>query len=272
MNSVLTPPAASLSGAAVLMACSCGTAANGATLMALAGIGATTTMVHPIFAAFAAGLIVYGLWQTARWSAYLAIAAFGVLTIAAALTPPRVMSRSAMPWSEIQLFGGVLYLVAAALLGYAFWRAFPSPKPAASGAAIGGVALATGCTCCMTTGAIAGMAATGGASLVQSTPMLFWTGLTVVAAGLFSLGGWRAAMWVPVGGLVIQYMPKLLALTGDWMVGGANLRSFPAYMITVTGAGLVLYGFVVADRIARSGAGEDGLAITTRREGELVGA
>jgi hypothetical protein len=252
MPTALTPPRAALGGTAVLMACACGTATASANLMMMAGVGATTTLMHPIFFAVAAGLIVYGLWRTAKPSGYLALAAFGVLAAAAALTPPRVMSSKAMPWNEVQMMGAGLYLVSAALLGYAFWRAFPSPKPAASGTAIGGVALATGCTCCVVTGAVAGLGATGGASVVQSTPLLFWTGLAIVAVGLYRLGGMRAAVWVPAGGLVVEYGPELLKLTGDWIVGGANLRAFPSYLISIAGAGLILYGFVVAYGAARS--------------------
>jgi hypothetical protein len=234
------------------MACACGTATNSAKLMMMAGIGATTTLMHPVFIAAAAGLIIYGLWRTAKPSGQLALAAFGVMAAAAVLTPPRVMSSKMMPWNEMQMIGGGLYLLAAALLGYAFWRAFPSPRPAASGTAIGGVALATGCTCCLVTGAVAGLGATGGASMMQSTPLLFWSGLAVAAAGLFRLGGLRAAALVPVGGLTIRYGPELLKLTGDWMVGTANMRSFGSYLITMIGAGIVLYGFVVAYRAART--------------------
>lgn len=252
MPTALTPPRAALGGTAVLMACACGTATASANLMMMAGIGATTTFMHPVFFAVAAGLIINGLWRTSKPSGYLALAAFGVLAAAAALTPPRVMSSKAMPWNEMQMMGAGLYLVAAALLGYAFWRAFPSPRPAASGTAIGGVALATGCTCCVVTGAVAGLGATGGMSVMQSTPLLFWSGLAVVAAGLFRLGGWRAAAWVPAGGLVIEYGSELLKLTGDWMVGTANMRSFASYLLTIVGAGIVLYGFVVAYRAARA--------------------
>lgn len=253
MPGVLTPPRAALGGSAVLMACACGTAANGAALIALAGVGATTTMVHPLFAGVAGALITYGLWRTAPRSGALALAAFAVLLAAAALTPPRVMTLSALPWTGTQVLGGMLYLVAAALLGYAFWRAFPSHEPAASGTAIGGAVLATGCTCCMFTGALAGLAVTGGASgtYFESMPLIFWSGMAIVAASLFRMGGWRAAAWVPVGAVVVDLGPDVLRLTGDWMWLGVNLRSFAQYPLTVVGAGLILYGFVVAYRGAR---------------------
>ncbi|MBA4157374.1 MAG: hypothetical protein H0X65_07850 [Gemmatimonadetes bacterium] len=274
MSRVFTPPRTALGGTAILMACACGTATTTATLAASAGLGATNRIVHPIFIAVAAGLIIYGLWRMARTSGYLAVSAFGLLGVGAALTPPMAMSSGAMPWGTLQVAGALLYLGAAALLGYAFWRAFPSPKPAASGTAIGGVALATGCTCCMVTGALAGLFVTGGASSqifqTNSIALIFWTGLAVAAAGLFQLGGWRAAVLVPVGGLIIKYAPQLLALTGDWMVGGANLRAFPSYAVQIAGAGVILLGFVTAYRIALLRG--DGTPPSSERRPEAVGA
>jgi hypothetical protein len=220
------------------------------------GLGTTNRMVHPVFIAVAAGLIIYGLWRMARSSGYLALGAFGLLAVGAALTPPMAMSARAMPWDALQITGAFFYLGAAALLGYAFWRTFPSPKPAASGTAIGGAALATGCTCCMVTGALSGLFVTGGASsqIIQTNTiaLIFWSGLAIAAVGLLQLGGWRSAVLVPVGGLIIRYGPQLLALTGDWTIGDANLRAFPSYAIQVLGAGVILLGFVTAYRTARA--------------------
>jgi hypothetical protein len=254
MATALTPARSTLGGTAVVMACACGAAANSAKLVALAGVGASTKLVHPIFLGVGAGLIVYGLWRIARTSAYLALAAFAVLAVAALLTPPTVMTTKALPWSAVQMGGAGLYLLAAAMLGYAFWRAFPSPKPDASAMAIGGATLATGCTCCMVTGAAAGMAVTAGASAAhfESMPLIFWTGLALVAAGLFRLGGVRPVIWVAAGGLIVRYAPELLRRTGDWMVAGVNLRFIPNYLLYLTGAAVILYGFVVAYEIARS--------------------
>lgn len=270
MTPILTPERSALAGTAVFMACACGTADNSAKLLGLTGMAVSTTMVHPVFLAVAGALIVWGLWRISRLSGQLAAGAFALLAIAAALTPPRVMTMRELPWNTSQMAGGLVYLVSAAVLAYAFWRAFPSPRPAASGTAMAGMATASGCTCCLYTGAMAGMAVTGGApTALETSPVLFWTGLTVVAVGLYQLGGWTAAAWVPVGGLVIQYMPDLLALTGDWMVGPANLRSFPSYMITVTGAGIILYGFVRAYRAAGTDASHLG---DPGRTAETVGA
>ncbi len=261
MDSALSPQRSALGGTALLMACACGVASNGAKLIAFAGLGATATAVHSSVLALAAALIVYGLWRTSRRSAYLALGAFVILGLATVLTPPAAMTttprahHAGIPWDGVRLAGGVLYVVGAALLGYAFWRAFPTPNPAASASAVGGMALATGCTaCCMVTGALTGLAITAGASsALYTVPLIFWTGLAVVAAGLYRLGGWQAARWVPLGGLIAWGGPELLELTGTWTAAGVVWRSVVSYIPRIAGVGIILYGFVAAFRVARVG-------------------
>jgi hypothetical protein len=266
MAAALNPTRSALGGSAIVMACACGLAANGAKLIALAGIGASAALLHPIFLGVGAALILHGLWRTERTSAYLAVLAFGVLAVAAAITPPSAMTlphsemshMGGLPWGGTRMAGAALYIVAAAPLGYAFWRAFPSPVPSASATAIGGMALATGCTaCCMVTGAIAGMVVTAGASVAfESVPIIFFGGLAAVAAGLYRLGGARAAVWPLVGGLIAWGVPKLLELTGSWTVAGVGWRSMVSYLPRLLGAGVILYGFVVAYNAARVTSGE----------------
>lgn len=258
MSTAITPNRASLGGSSIIMACACGTASSTMKLMAIAGIAATTKVLHPVFFGIGAALIVYGLWRTARPSAYMAVAAFVILGGGAWLTPPGMMTMKGsemaaghpgIPWNATQMLGASLYVVGIALLAYAFWRAFPARKPKASAAAIGGMAVATGCTCCLVEGAIAGMAVTAGASATMETvPVIFWGALAVVAVALFRLGGWRAAMWVPAGGLIVKYAPVALALTGNMMVGTVNLRFIPSYIVTVLGIGVIMYGFAKAYR------------------------
>ena len=203
-----------------------------------------------------AALMLYGLWRTARESAYLGIGAFALIGVAAWITPPGKMTMKGstmavhpgLPWDSTLMFGAALYTVGIALLAYAFWRAFPSRKPAASATAMGGIAVATGCTCCLVTGAIAGMAFTAGASVFETTPVLFWGGLAAVAVGLYRLGGLRAAILVPVGGVILKYGPDAIKLAGDYMVGSVNLRFIPSYLVTVAGAAVITYGFAVAYR------------------------
>lgn len=256
MTNLFTPGRSALAGVAVLMACACGVATEGATLVSAAGPAATTTMVHPVFIAGAAALILYGLWRRRSEAAWIAAGAFALLAVGAALTPPSVMTASAIPWSGVQLVGAGFYLLAAAGLGYAFWRAWPSPNPRASASAMSGVALATGCGCCLVTGAVAGIATTAGASpsFIQPGTALFWSGMSLAAAGIYALGGWRALIWVPLGAVVIRFGPDLLRMAGDLMVAGANLRAFGAYLITIAGAGIVMGAFAVAYHRATVGA------------------
>jgi hypothetical protein len=227
-------------------------------LLALAGIAATTKFLHPMFFTIGAALIVYGLWRTRRASAWMSVAAFAIIGGAALLTPPGKMTMKGshmaaghpgLPWNATQMFGASLYIVGIALLAYAFWRAFPSRKPKASAVAIGGMAVATGCTCCLVEGAIAGIALTTGASAaIENVPFIFWGSLAVVAFALYRLGGWRAAMWVPAGGLIVKYAPVALEITPNWMVGAVNLRFIPSYLLTIFGIAVIMYGFARAYR------------------------
>lgn len=251
----LTPARSALGGTAILMACACGVANNTAILAGSAGLGATTKIVHPILLGVAAILIVSGLWRIGRSPGGLAVAGFVFLAGGAVLTPPTVMTASAMPWTALQMVGAALYVVAAVLLGLAFFRAFPSPKPGAVAGGITGVALATGCGCCLVTGAIAGATHTAGITpeaFVRPATALFWSGMLAIGVSAFKLGGWRAAIWVPVGAAVIRFGPDLLRMAGDWMVAGANLRSYGAWLVTIAGAGALMYALALGWRRARA--------------------
>lgn len=256
MATPLTPSRASVGGTSIIMACACGAASSSVKLGAMAGLGATTKIVHPVFFGIGAILMLYGLSRTARASAYIAGVAFAIIGLAAWITPPGKMTMKGstmavhpgLPWDSTLMIGAALYVIGAAILAYAFWRAFPSRKPAASATALGGMAVATGCTCCVVTGAVAGIAFTTGASVFETTPILFWGGLTAVAIGLYRLGGLRAAILVPAGGVIIKYAPNVIKLAGDYMVGPVNLRFIPSYLITVAGAAVITYGFAVAYR------------------------
>lgn len=253
-----TPTRATLGGSSIIMACACGTASSTMKLLAIAGVAATTKVLHPVVFSIGAGLIVYGLWRTARQSAYLAVAAFAIIGAGALLTPPgkmtmkgseMAMGHPGIPWNATQMFGASLYVVGIALLAYAFWRAFPARKPKASAAAIGGMAVATGCTCCLVEGAIAGMAVTTGASAtLETAPIIFWGAMAIVAVAIYRLGGWKAALWVPAGAFIVKFAPEALKLTPNFMVGTVNLRFAPSYIITVLGLAVVMYAFAKAYR------------------------
>jgi hypothetical protein len=230
------------------MACACGVAGQTVAAMALTGVAATTPQIHPAFVLLAGALIVYGLWRLARPSAYLALIAFAVIGAGLALMP----EMSEQPWTIAHLYGAGAYVLGGGILAYAMWRAFPAPQPGAAGAALGGAALATGCGCCLVTQGMAGMAVAAGASsaLIAPSTGLQIVGWLVVALGLYRLGGWRAAIWVPVGALLIRGVPALLDLTGDWMVGPFNLRKWAVWLVTLAGTSVIVWGFVAAYRRA----------------------
>ena len=252
--SMMTPTRTTLTGTTVLMACACGAGSSSAKLLQMGGMNVTSRVTHSLFLTIGAVLVVAGLRKILPQAFYLSLAAFAVLAVAATLTPPSVMSVSRMPWHGVQILGAFLYFVFAALLVRAFWLAFPSANPRASATALAGTAVATGCSCCMVTGATAGLIVTAGGSteLFQAHSTVYLTGLAIMAFGLVSLARVRPLPWLAAGALVTLYGGNLLKLAGDWMVGDVNMRFIPGYMMYLIGAGLVVKAFAVAYEPARS--------------------
>src|SRR5918912_962380 len=145
MQSSVAPTRAVVGGGGLLMTCACSTSSQTAAVIAPAGLGATSRVVHPLFIAVGAGLMLYGLGRTRPASALIGVAAFTLMAVAALLAPQSIMStkmsdmHGAIPWNSAQMMGGALYVVSGALLAYAVWRAFPSPNPRASAVALGGM-------------------------------------------------------------------------------------------------------------------------------------
>jgi hypothetical protein len=244
----ITPARMTLAGAAVLMACACGAGANSARLLNMCGIGVTPKITHPLILSAAVVLILRGLWQIRRRAAWLAVISFVALAAAAAITPPSIMSSEYQPWHEPYIGGAILYLIFAAALGYAFWIAFPtpSPRPFAKLLALTGTALATGCSCCMVTGAIAGLGVTAGAGPTLFHGFTYFAGIGLAAVGLLMLRGFRPIPWLIAGGLIGHYGGSMSSIFGNWMVGDVNLRFIPGYFIYLIGAGLILKAWAVA--------------------------
>jgi len=214
----------------------------------MCGVGATPKITHPLILSVAVVLVLRGLWQIRPRAARLAGIAFVALGAAAAITPPSIMSTRYQPWHEPYIGGAILYLVFAVILGYAFWIAFPtaSPRPFAKALAFTGTAVATGCSCCMVTGAIAGLGVTAGASPTLFHGFTYFAGIALTALGLLMLGGLRPIPWLIAGGLIGRYGSDMLSIFGDWMVGDVNLRFIPGYFMYLVGAGLLLKAWAVA--------------------------
>ncbi|MBW3534801.1 MAG: hypothetical protein KY453_06210, partial [Gemmatimonadetes bacterium] len=246
----------SLAGASMIAACSCGAATGTVALLGVAGVDAANPAVHPFFVGAGASLLVWGLWQRGRRPGLMALGGIALLTAAAALAPPSVMTSTGFPHPPVHLAGFGLYFAAAAVIALAFLTAFPPPKKG-GGMAAAGMAVAAGCTCCMVTGALAGLLGTVGIGLpwIYSQPVIFVAAMGLVTYGLWRMAGWKAAGLVPVGALVAWGGPELLAMVAEEMLlFGINMRWAPAYLITVAGLGIVFYGFVRAYRIASADA------------------
>lgn len=248
MNHRLTSPRATAIGTTVLMACACGAGANSAKLLRMGGFDITSKITHSLLLGIGAVLVMWGLYGMRRVSGFLAMAGFATLVTASALTPPMAMSVSRLPWNALQVAGGLLYLVFAVALVYAYWTAFPSPRPAASATALGGTALATGCNCCMVTGAVAGLAVTAGGdpAIFMKQPLVFFSGVVIAGFGLARIRGFRPLPWLVAGALITRFGGEALKPLGDWWVGDVNLRFIPGYAMYLIGAGLVVKAWAVA--------------------------
>ena len=255
MRPELNPTRAVVGGGGVLMTCACSTSSQAAAVITLAGLGATSRVVHPLFIAVGAALMVYGLWRTNRVSAFVGLGAFALMSLAAILAPQSIMSTAmsdmhgSIPWNGSEVIGGALYVVSGVLLAYAVWRAFPSPNPRASAVALGGMTLATGCSCCMVAGAVTGMVITGSAaaSFVEPMQIAYWLGIAGIVVGLYRLGGLSVAGLALVGGTVSRIATGIsLAKTG-----GIIWLQFPKYLIALAGMLAMGYAFVLAYRVAR---------------------
>jgi hypothetical protein len=214
----------------------------------MCAISATPKITHPLILSVGVVLTLRGLLQIQRRAAWLAGIAFVALAAAAAITPPSIMSSEFQPWHEPYIGGAILYLIFAAILGYAYWIAFPTavPRPLPKALALAGTAVATGCSCCMITGAIAGLGVTAGASPNPFHGYTYLVGIGLATIGLLMLGGVRPLPWVIAGGLIGQYGSSLLSIFGNWMVGDVDLRFIPTYFLYLIGASLILKAWAVA--------------------------
>lgn len=243
---------ASLGGAGILAVCSCGTATGTVALLGAAGVAATNPMVHPLFIGTGAVLMTWGLWQRRRRAGLLALA--GVLLIAggALLAPASIMTRAGIPHPPGHLAGFGLYLAGAAVIVAAFLTAFRPPKEGGVMAAAG-MGFAAGCTCCMATGSLVGLLGTFGIGMpwIYTQPVVFFGAMALVTWGLWRMAGWRTAAFAPAGALVLWGGPDVLRSIAEEMpLFGVNMRWAPAYLITLAGIGIVMFGFVRAYRVA----------------------
>jgi len=217
----------------------------------MGGVSVTSKATHSFILSVGALFVLRGLWRIQRRAAFVAALAFAALAAAAALTPPTMMSAAHEPWHGLQIVGGLLYLIFAALLVYGFWIAFPTStmdRPAAKAIALAGTAASMGCACCMVTGAIAGLAVTAGGSpgLFLSYGFIYFSAIAVAAVGLAMFRGFRPIPWLITGALFTHYGSHAIGIFDDWMGGDVNPRFIPVYMMYPIGAALVMKAWAVA--------------------------
>jgi hypothetical protein len=215
----------------------------------MGGIDATPKLPHSLILSIGALLVFRGLWQIQRRAAVLAAVSLVALAAAAAITPPSMMASAYQPWHEPYIGGALLYLLFAVILVYAFWIAFPTPNgqsPLGKGVALTGTAIATGCSCCLVTGAIAGLGVTAGGSAFLFHGSTYFVGIGLAAVGFAIFKGFRPIPWLIAGGLISHYASKLTSLLGAWMIGEVNLFFIFNYALYLVGAALILKAWAVA--------------------------
>ena len=194
MRSPLTATGSSLLGVAVLAACACGSSSKLASLDTSFGNHATARMIHPVFLAVGAALILGGLWQRHRRAAGFALSGLIALGIGEYLVPPMSITAATV-FSSLQLAGLIASVAGAGLLVAAFFQAFPSQRPGSSLIAMSGAAMATGCECCLVTMGITGISHSifpSQAWLPHTLPVYLMAAL-LMAVGLGRIGGITAA-------------------------------------------------------------------------------
>jgi hypothetical protein len=264
MNRDRLSTGSALAGVAVLAACACGAGSGIVNAVNAAGMQTPDTVifgascgtdhsVQPLFVGAGALLVIFGM-SLRKLSAAI-LAAVGCLAFAyGSLTAgPSTMSLASLLHTD--RLGYAAYIVAAVFLVAAFLRAFPSPRPLAAGTAMAGMALATGCSCCMITGAVTALLASAGMTWVYTTPYtvppVFFAGAALAAAGLWRLGGPRPAALAVSGSLINFGGTRLTSWAlPQLMIYGADFRFVPSYALYLLGTLTMLSGFVVAYRVA----------------------
>lgn len=251
-----------LAGVATMASCACGAGSGAVKALASAGVQTRDTVifgascgtdhsVQPIFVGVGALLILIGMSIRSLSSAVLA--AIGCAGIAAGhfMAGPSTMSSALLPHTDTHLWGYGAYVIGAIFLIAASMRVFRSAKPLAAGTAMAGMAAATGCSCCMVTGALTGLIASAGMPGIYGQSFVFFAGATLITIGLWKLGGIRPAVLAMTGVAITYGGTKLFSwVVPELMIRGANYKFVPGYAIYFLGAATTMASFVVAYRLA----------------------
>ena len=240
----MSPDHRMFSGATLMAACACGTASGLASMATRAGATTAADVTYPVVVGIGAALFLSGL--TDRRAAWLPAVA-GVAAFAGAIAfAPQSSMHGAHAITTARLTGFALYYVGAALLITAALRAYePARRPQAA-VALSGIAMATGCTCCLTpgaahyTGIAAGMPA---ASWMLSRGFFLSLGVGITSIGLLSVRR-PAAILYSVGGALLAYYGEIWVeqVVPTLNVDGMNLTFLLRYPFWLAGAGLLVMG------------------------------
>lgn len=233
-----------VAGAGALATCMCTFSSVGFGATAAGGLALVPFNLQAGLIVAAAGLVLFGLSRRSRKGAFLALAGFGVMGIGYLLAPPAIMNADALPYSAAQLFGFALYPAGAAFLVAGFLAGFRTSRPLAAGTSMSGVALASGCSCCMVNGALNGLGAGAGLSLTGGG--VFLAGMGVAVAGLARMGGLRPALLAVLGGVLAWNAPAV----ADLFLSGAA-RAPVSVSFRFAGWMTVMGGFALAYHVAR---------------------
>lgn len=251
----------SLAGVAVLAACCCGTSAGLGRLSASYGGAASIRTIHPAFVAIGVALIIFGLWRRLGRSPLLAMFGLGLLMLGELIVPPMSITAT-IHFTAVQLIGLASSIVAAILLVFAFYRAYPSKHPRFALTAMSGAAMATGCDCCLVTMGITGTlhALLPTQSWLPHTFTVYAVAAALMVIGLGRLGGPLPAFMAAAGQAWIYYwleLPysKLPAIT----LHGVSINFVIKYPMMLLGTLTVMGAFALAYRI-QEGRISDGVA------------
>ncbi len=254
MKNDVTGATASLTGAAILAACACGTSSGIARVTGSFGYNSSIGIIHPAFVALAGVLIVAGLWILNRRAALFALGGMLLLQAGEFLAPPMSLSRGLFA-NSAQVAGLLASLFAAAFLVFAFFRAFPTAHPGSSLMAMSGAAMATGCNCCLITMGMTSLAHSMMPSELWLTRTLtVYIGAAVLmSVGLARIGGPIPAATVVLG-VAFNYFWLELPYSSlpQVLIHGVNANFVIKYPLMLVGGLITMYGFALAFRTHES--------------------
>ena len=248
MQSESTRAGMSMTGAALLAACACGTSAGIGRLTGSFGAPSGTAQIHPLFVLAGGAFIVAGLWRLGTSIRALALLGTALLIASEVLTPPMSLHGSSN-LSAVQIGGLVAALLAAAALVAAFFLAYRSRQPSASLMAMSGAAMASGCNCCLVPMGMTGSlhALLPAQSWVSQTLTIYVVAASLMAIGLFRLRGFVPATMAVAGQAFLYFWLELpYSALPSITMHGVSVNFVVKYPMMFAGALMVMSAFAYA--------------------------